>query len=50
MAYYYTEDEDEAVRLIAFLKAMNIPNVDEKPTKLRVPLVRDTFDVWIAFP
>lgn len=50
VAYYYNEDEDEARKIVDFLKTMRIPNVDEKPTKLRGAARARHFDVWIAFP
>ncbi len=50
VAYYYDGDQEQAQKLIDFLKAMKIPNVEDKPTKVTGPARPKHFDLWIALP
>ncbi len=48
--YYYENDEDEAKRLLEFLRVSGVPNVSDKPTKLEGSARPRHYDVWLAFP
>jgi hypothetical protein len=47
VAYYYSDDVDEAKKLVLILKQLGVPRVKEEPIKLEGSARPRHFDIWL---